>query len=250
MKVNRIKAIIVDDEKEGREVLESLLQDIPGVEIIAIAEDADKGITAILEHQPDLVFLDIRMPRKSGLEMARELSALRIRPTIVFVTAYDEYAIQALRLSAFDFLLKPVDPDELDKVIQRFESEKIQEVFDRKIAKLLMNLYREDKIRLNNRAGFILIDPREIIYIQADGNYSEIIMSSMKKEFVTQNLGTLVEMLPGDSFFRTSRSCLINLAFLKRLDRKSRKCELEHNGETFTIHVSRDLIGDIDSVLK
>lgn len=246
MKVTRIRAIIVDDEQEGRDVLLNLLAKIPEVEVIGIAGRAEDGISAIVTAKPDLVFLDIKMPRKSGLDVVRELSEKQVRTSVVFVTAYDEFAIQAIRLAAFDFLLKPVDPDDLHQVIRRFQAEKLQAEFDRKIAILLSQYQKPPKIRLNTRTGFILVDPAEIIFIQADGNYSEIIFSQSRKEVVTQQIGALLEILPKNLFFRASRSALINLSCLRKVDRKCRKCELEQNGDVFTVPVSRDVIGEFD----
>ena len=184
------------------------------------------------------------------MEVVKELSEKQVKTTVVFVTAYDEYAIQAIKLSAFDFLLKPVDPDELHQVIRRFQVEKLQEEFDRKIATLINQFKKPDKVRLNSRTGFILVDPQDIIYIQADGNYSEIIFSKDRKELVTQQLGSLIEMLPPGRFFRTSRSALINLDYLRKVDRRTRVCELERNGEIYLVPVSRDHIGDFDRLLK
>ena len=116
--------MIIDDEQEGRDVMKHLLTKFDEIKLIEVCGDADKGIEAVLKHKPDLIFLDIRMPRKSGLEVARELARLQVRSTIIFVTAYDRYAIQAIKLAAFDYLLKPVDPDELRMVIGKFKKTK------------------------------------------------------------------------------------------------------------------------------
>jgi DNA-binding LytR/AlgR family response regulator len=249
MNTNKIRTIIVDDEQESRDVMQHLLESIADIELIGLADGAEAGLDMILKLKPDLVFLDIRMPRKTGIEVARELSGHRVRPSVVFVTAFDEYAIQAIRVAAFDFLLKPVDPDELRQVISRFQKEKGQDEFDRKIELLMSQFKKAGKIRLNSRTGFVLVDPADIVYIQADGNYAEIICSHARKEVVTQQLGALAEMLPQGKFFRTSRSALINLDFLRKVDRRNRKCELEKDGEMFTVHVSRDVIGEFDRVV-
>ena len=245
-----IRAIIIDDEQDARDVMQNLLKKIPEVQVVSICDGAETGLEAILQNKPDLIFIDIKMPRKSGMDVVKELSEKQVKTTVVFVTAYDEYAIQAIKLSAFDFLLKPVDPDELHQVIRRFQVEKLQEEFDRKIAILLNQFKQPDKIRLNSRMGFILVNPLDIIYIQADGNYSEINFSKDRKELVTQQLGILLELLPATKFFRASRSTLINLDYLRKVDRRTRICELERNGEIFQVPVSRDHIGDFDRLLK
>lgn len=246
---NKISAIIIDDEKDGRDVLQTLLKKIPEVQLMAVCDGADSGIQSILQLNPDLVFLDIQMPLKSGLDVVRELSSHPLKTTVVFVTAYDKYAIQAIKLAAFDFLLKPVDPDELHVVIRNFHAKRLQQNHDNKLDALLKHINHENRIRLNTRSGFILVDPSEIIYIQADGNYSEIILSTQKKEIVTQHLGALVEMLAGENFIRASRSCLVNVVYLRKVDRKSRECRLEREGEVFSVHISRDQIQGFDMIM-
>jgi DNA-binding LytR/AlgR family response regulator len=246
----KIKTVVVDDEQEGRDVMKNLLMKCPEIHIVDIAESADEGLKCILEHKPDLVFLDIRMPWKSGLDLARELSEHQVAVTVVFVTAYDEYAIQALRLAAFDYLLKPVDPDELHEVVRRFQAEKLQDDFDRKVARLIQEFRKPAKLRLNSRSGFILVDPSEILYVIADGNYSEIIFSKARREVVTQQIGALSKLLPENTFMRTSRTHLINLDYLVKVDRKNRRCDLERNGECFSVSVSKDMIGEFDRILS
>ena len=119
---DKIKVVIIDDEQDGREVLETLLRRFPQVDLIAVSDGAESGMEAICKGNPDLVFLDIKMPRKSGIDMARELKKSNLRPMVVFVTAYDKFAIEAIRLAALDFLLKPVDPDELQQVIEKYQA--------------------------------------------------------------------------------------------------------------------------------
>jgi DNA-binding LytR/AlgR family response regulator len=246
----KINTIIIDDETDGRDVMQTLLEKIPEVQLMAVCDGADSGLESILRLNPELVFLDVQMPVKSGIDVVRELVNREVKTTVVFVTAYEKYAIQAIKLAAFDFLLKPVDPDELHEVIRKFQLKKLQQIHENKLDVLLKQINHENRIRLNTRCGFILVDPSEIIYIQADGNYSEIILSSQKKEIVTQHLGALVEMLAGENFMRASRSCLINVAYLRKVDRKSRECRLERGGETFNVHISRDLIQGFDKIIR
>lgn len=250
MRNSTIRTIIIDDEEDGRDIMQALLEKIPEVQLMAVCDGADSGLESILQLKPDLVFLDIQMPKKNGIDVVKELHNHQIKTTFVFVTAYDKYAIQAIKLAAFDFLLKPVDPDELHEVIRKFQSEKIHEGFDYKIEALVKQLNHEDRIRLNTRTGFILVDPSEIIYIQADGNYSEIIFSKTHKELVTQNIGALIELLSTRKFLRASRSEIINLSYLRKFDRKNKECVLEGNGEAYKVHISRNMMGDFDKLLK
>lgn len=247
---NKISTIIIDDETDGRDIMQTLLKKIPEVQLMAVCDGADSGLESILLLNPDLVFIDVQMPVKSGIEIVKELYNQEVKTTVVFVTAFEKYAIEAIKLAAFDFLLKPVDPDELHEVIRKFQLKKLQQIHENKLDVLLKQINHENRIRLNTRCGFVLVDPSEIIYIQADGNYSEIILSSQKKEIVTQHLGALVEMLPGEKFIRASRSCLVNVLYLRKVDRKYRECKLERDGETFSVSISRGLIAGFDRILN
>ena len=124
MKSSKIRAIIIDDELEGRYVLQSMLTRLTDVDVVAVAEDAESGLELIVKLAPDIIFLDIRMPRMSGLDLVKKLAEKQINTTIVFVTAYDKFGIQAIKLAAFDYLLKPINPDEIQRVIERFKLEK------------------------------------------------------------------------------------------------------------------------------
>lgn len=117
---NKIRTLIIDDEIEGRYVLETMLAKIQEVDLLASLGDAESGIDAIEKLRPELVFLDIRMPQMSGLDMVKVLHERKLMTTIVFVTAYDKFGIQAIKLAAFDYLLKPIDPEELRLVIHRY----------------------------------------------------------------------------------------------------------------------------------
>jgi two-component system LytT family response regulator len=209
---------------------------------VATADSADSGLESIMKFNPDLVFLDIRMPIKTGFDLVSELRNLNLDPVIVFVTAYDEYAIQAFKVTAFDYLLKPVDPDALADTLNRYSGSRAATDFRQKVDHLLHHLHHDDRIRVNTRSGFLLIDPAEIAYVLADGNYSEIFFSLTQSEVVTINLGSLLEMLPDGHFLRLSRSAFVNRAFLYRVDRKKRICELRKDGVVIQLDVTRDFI--------
>jgi two-component system LytT family response regulator len=244
---NSYKTIIIDDEAEARDVLFALLQGHPEIDVVATAEDADGGLEAIVKHTPDLIFLDIRMPRKTGFDMVHELRNLQLNPAIIFVTAYDEYAIQAFKVAAFDYLLKPVDPADLAETVNRFQKNRTAADFVQKIDHLLHHLHHDDRLKLNTRAGFLLIDPAEVFYATADGNYTVINFTSDQSEIVTLNLGSLFKLLPHKHFVRISRSTLVNLSYLYRIDRKKRTCELRKDSISIPLPVSREFIRDIST---
>lgn len=244
----KITAIIVDDEKSAQEVLVELLSTIPGVEVLDRLTNVDDALVSVLKHVPDLIFLDIELPGKNGFELIHELINYKIRPQIIFVTAFNEYAISAIHHSAFDYLLKPINPDDLQASIDRFRRYRADSDVLERLENLLRQL-KHEKIRFNNRTGFIYIDPDEIIYCEADGNYTNIYLDRDQKENITQNLGS-VEGMMNDQFIKISRSTIINLKYLSRVCRKSRICFLEKNKIKYKVEVSKSYLKSFDKTLS
>jgi two-component system LytT family response regulator len=244
-RIEPIKTILIDDEAEARDVLMNLLQGYPQIEVAGTADNADSGLELIVKFHPDLVFLDIRMPRKTGFDLVTDLRNLDLNPVIVFVTAYDEYAIRAFKVAAFDYLLKPVDPEALADTLKRYSTIRTNLDFNRKVDHLLRHLHHDDRIRVNTRSGFLLIDPNEILYGTADGNYTVIHFSPSQSELVTMNIGSLLVLLPSGHFSRISRSAIINRSYLYRIDRKKRICELRKDEAVVRLDVSRDCIREL-----
>lgn len=238
----KIRVVIVDDEPEGRDVMKHLLGSFPEIEISAVADSADSGLEAIVRTKPDMVFLDIQMPRKNGFDLVHDLIQIHLSPVIVFVTAFDQYAIRAIRMAAFDFLTKPVDPDELRQTITRYRGTRESSDFYTRVATLLEQINLNKKLRFNTRSGFVAVNPEDILYIRADGNYSELFYSRSKNEIICMPIGGIGELLPASRFFRVSRSAIINLSFIHRIDRKTRSCELVKDGETVAVEISRDRV--------
>jgi len=118
--INKIKCVVIDDEKEACDRLEALLGKISSLDLIAKETNADSGIKTIIELSPEIVFLDVEMPNKSGFDVVREVHETGLQPTFIFVTGYNQYAIKAIRNAAFDYLLKPIDIDELKEAVNRF----------------------------------------------------------------------------------------------------------------------------------
>ncbi len=233
------KAIIVDDEKEARDILAALLSEYDQIEVISKEPDVNSALKSIIKHRPDVIFLDIEMPDKDGFDLVTELREETLQPTIIFVTAYNEHAIKAFKVAAFDYILKPIDKDELRNTITRFLEEKsspgLQEI-NQKMDLLMQNLRPVNKIRFNTRTGFILIDPEEVVYCEADCNYTKVHLNKTSFETISLNIGAVEPMLP-DSFIRISRSIIINSGYLKTVDRKSRKCTLVKERSEYCIDV-------------
>ena len=233
----QISCIIVDDEHSAIAVLKGLLRTIPGVSLLAEITDPALAVETIGKHAPDLVFLDIQMPGKSGFEIAHELHEAGDPPDIIFVTAFDRFAIEAIRHAAFDFLVKPVIPEELAQAIARLKQkpEKSDQAAQfRKLIGLVMN---RPKIKISNAGGFSLIDPAEIVFIRADWNYSELFFNHEKSELATMNIGLLEETLPEKEFYRISRSLIINVNYLKKVSRKKRQALLVKDGVEYAFPI-------------
>ena len=233
-----LKILIVDDEPEARELLKYTLQGEGNLQVVGLAGHVDEAVQLLKKEHPDLVFLDIQMPDKDGFSFIQQVHEAGYYPGIIFVTAYEHYAIKAIRNSVFDYILKPIHLEELISAIQRFR-ERVVKDQKQDLSELLLALKDSGpgKIKLNTRSGYILINPHEVIYCQADGNYTHLQLVNGNRELTTQNLGSIEEFLKGSSFFRVSRSYLINLRYLSRVDRKSCSCELEYQGDSYSIRI-------------
>ena len=209
------KTIIIDDERLAREEVKRALKSYPEFEVIGEASHADEAKKMIEEMIPDIIFLDIHMPGKSGFDLLEELTTV---PEVVFTTAYDQYAIKAIKFSALDYLLKPIDMDELEKAIQKHKSSKTQErVEKQKIKNLIENIKSENHIRkiaVPDGNGLIFIPLKNIVRCESDGNYTIIYQKEGKKIVASRTLGDFDDMFSGENFFRIHRSHLINLEHL------------------------------------
>ena len=238
MSVQKIKAMIVEDEPEALELILSLLNATGLADVVAATNDPFNAVELISRVQPDMLFLDIRMPGMSGFDILNEMKSLGMPiPHVVFTTAHDEYAIKAFDYAAFDYLLKPIDPDRLAETLQRYNNND-----HRMPAERPMHLPENEKILIfKGVTGVTFIDTDEIVYITADGNYSNFHFIAGRVETVTSLIGT-VEMHLGKHLFRTGRSCIINTAYLSRIDMKQMQCVFIKGDREFRCEISRDKI--------
>lgn len=214
-----IRAIIVDDELKGRNLLNELIKNrFPEIDIIALAKNADEGIQFISKNNPDVVFLDINMPGKSGFDMLQEIQPVHFE--IIFITAYDKYAIRAFRYHAFDYLLKPIDTDELSICIERLKEKKLQLDFRERLESLMTQIRQPqqipDRITINSLDGITVIPVTDIVYLEAAGTYTLFYMKNKEKIVSSLNLKEYEDLLADHHFFRIHNSFLINLAEVKK----------------------------------
>jgi two-component system LytT family response regulator len=208
-----LKAIIIDDEPYCCEILTAMLEsDCPEVEIISICNNAKDALTAIRKHSPDLVFLDVEMPKLNGFEMLEQLSSINFH--LIFTTSYDQYALKAIRFSAIDYLLKPIDREELKKAVQKV-NDRMQAPIPLQL-EILMQKFKQpavpiNKIALPTMEGLQMIPIETIISCESDDNYTKLQLKSNKKILVTRSLKEMEEILEQHSFIRVHRSWLVNL---------------------------------------
>ncbi|MCF8234079.1 MAG: LytTR family DNA-binding domain-containing protein [Bacteroidales bacterium] len=235
MNTEQLTAIIVDDEAEAIKNLEALLKAHHQVDVCGTFQKPEEAIGEIQNHEPDLLFLDVQMPGKTGFDVLKEVSGSLYQPIVIFTTAYEKYAIEAIRLAAFDFLLKPISEEELAHALQRIEEKQEQPDYSQKLQSLFRAIDKPKQLKFNTSTGFILIDPREILYCQASRNYCELFLNNGEREVVTCNMNRVGKMLPDDRFFRISRFNIINLDYLKKVERKDHSCTLLADGEKIVL---------------
>ncbi len=228
-----LRAIIVDDEPSAIANLETLLKTYPEIGIIETVTDATKAVDVIKQENPDVVFLDIQMPGKTGFDIVRDLLDTDYCPAIIFSTAFDQFAIEAIRHAAFDFLVKPVNPVELKQAIDRLQYIQPKPGREDQLRRLIEKTLSKPRIKISNTGGFTLINPDDIIYIQADWNYAELFFNKEKSELATMNIGAIEETLPPHDFFRISRSLIINVTYLTKVSRKKREATLIKEGQEY-----------------
>ena len=208
------KALIIDDERLARNELKKLLAEFPEVEIIGEAANADEGIEKIETLAPDLIFLDIQMPGKTGFAMLEELDRA---PHVIFITAYDEYALKAFEVNALDYLMKPVEPKRLKDALQ-----KLQQAEEKEAAAELANGYRgtlseHDQVFVKDGERCWFVKLGEVRLFESVGNYAKVFFGS-NKPLILKSLNALEERLDEKVFFRANRKHIINLRMIEKVE--------------------------------
>jgi two-component system, LytTR family, response regulator LytT len=203
-----IKALLVDDEGPARSELRYLLADHADVQVVGEASSAREALDLARELAPDAVFLDVEMPGLSGVEAAPLVRERSDPPAVVFVTAHERYALDAFAVEAFDYLLKPVDPDRLERVLERLRERSVE------------NVLPVEKVPVVSAGGTELLDYDQVHYAQADGDYSRV-HTYDRSYLCTASLGELEEKLPSGRFARIHRSYLVNLSKVAAVRRTS-----------------------------
>jgi len=208
-----LKAIIIDDEPYCCEILAAMLEsDCPEIETVAVCNNAKDALMAIDQFSPDIIFLDVEMPKMNGFEMLEQLKSINFH--LIFTTSYDQYALKAIRFSAIDYLLKPIDREELKAAIQKVK-EKLQSPIPQQLEILMQKLRQPqnpiNKIALPTMEGLQMIPVENIISCESDDNYTRLQLKNSKKLLVTRSLKDMEEILEQHSFIRVHRFYMVNL---------------------------------------
>jgi two-component system LytT family response regulator len=209
-----IKTLIIDDERLARNELRKLLSEFPDIEVIDEATNVDEGVEKIDMLSPDLIFLDIQMPGKTGFDLLQEVERA---PRVIFTTAYDEYALKAFEVNAFDYLLKPVEPKRLSDAIQKLNYEISREranengIFNRG------PLTENDQVFVKDGERCWFVKLSEIRLFESVGNYAKVFFST-HKPLILKSLNALEERLDEKMFFRANRKHIINLRWIERIE--------------------------------
>lgn len=249
-----MNAIIVDDEFDARQSLKKMIEIYaPDVQVLGEADELPEAVKLINKQNPDIVFLDIEMPGYSGLEILDMINPEQFKFDIIFVTAYSEFAIQAFQVSAVDYLLKPVQIDQLVSSIDKAKRKKKDELNIQNYSALKTNMNPSNKIvkiAVPFSDGIKFISSDQILYLRAEGPYSEIFLKNGSKEFVSRHLKEFERLLVKASFFRNHRSYLINLNEVSQFIRRDGNYLIMSNGENLPISSDKkdELISAIENL--
>jgi two-component system LytT family response regulator len=236
-----MRAVIIDDEKDAVNFIESIiLEYCNSLNIVGKAHSVTEGTNLIQKELPEIVFLDVEMPDGTGFNLLQNFPKRDFK--VIFITAFNHYALQAIKFSAVDYILKPINIQDFIKAVNNVIMEvESQKALDLKISCLLDNLKSTtpSKISVSTTDGIEYIETSEIVHIQADRSYSHIFLSDGRKLMVSKNLGEFQELLIDRDFYRTHNSHLVNMHYVKKYVRSDGGYILLKNEETIPVSLSK-----------
>lgn len=238
-----VKAVIIDDEVNAQNLLEKTLERcFPNkFNVVEKCNSVDSGVLAIKKYEPELVFLDIQMPEKNGFELFKYFDVINFE--VIFITAFNQFAIKAIKRSALDYLLKPVNSLELAEAIKKFDTRNKGNFAQKKLTLLLENLNVNDqqvsKIAFPTVEGFELLHSNQILYCKAESNYCCIKQISGHTKMATKTLKYVEEILPSNAFIRIHKTFVINLNYVVRYHKTNKEVELT-NGEKLPVSFRKE----------
>lgn len=246
-----MRALIIDDEPLAIQIIKEYISELPEIEIIGECSNGFDGLKAINDLKPDMVFLDIQMPKLTGFEM---LELVDDPPLIIFATAYEEYALKAFEKNAVDYLLKPFSKSRFDqavkKLLKQFEEIKTTEInYNSLLENINSAKERLDRIVVKESGKIMIVPVSEVYYLEAADDY--VVISTVNKEYVKNSTMRFYDdKLPSDCFVRIHRSCIININFIKEIQAYNKETHsvIMKNGKS--LKTSRQGSAELKKVLK
>lgn len=241
--MKEFKSVVIDDERLAREELKSILSEYPEISIVGEAQNGEEGIELIKKTDPDLIFLDVNMPELSGFDMLKKLENI---PHVIFITAYDEYALKAFEVNALDYILKPIDPerlaDAIEKLKEREESE-FESVEEIRASRKDRMLTATDKVFIKDGEKCFFVELSKVRMLESDGNYVKVYFGK-NRPLILRSLNSFESRLDPEHFFRANRKFIINLDWIDSIENwfnGGLRVELKHEieGKKETVDISR-----------
>lgn len=248
MDMEDITAVIIDDDSEAIYLLEMYIRQYPEIRIIGKSTKAPKGLLLVNKKFPDLVFLDIDMPDMTGLQVAESMKNKNFHSEIVFTTAYQQYAYEALSIEPLDFLTKPFCVEDLQKVIAKYKAKVEKRRYEQKLEKFLQSQVNTPPISVPTIHGLLFIDIKDIVYIKTKLNGAEIILQDGSIETVSLRINKLISLLNSTLLFQINRGTFVNLNYLVRIEKKKSICVIRFNNSTFEEPISKSNINNFKTL--
>jgi len=239
-----ISVLVVESEPESLKHVIELLLENSMVSNIESATDSDQALLKVIDCAPDIVLLEYPETGNSGKQLIKFIQTKLTETTIIFISKTKEYAANAIHLEIFNYLLKPVSKDELDKVITNVNLYK-QTNIQTRISKIIEKIPDDTRLKLQTSKGYLIVAPEEILYCKADGIYSELHLTNDQIELSYQTLSKLDEILGQYNFFRASRSIYINLKYIRKIYRNTNTIVLSREGKEYEVKGSRNHIKNL-----
>lgn len=237
-----ISAIIIDDEPDAINLLEMYLRQFPFIKVTGKETHAIKGLDMVKETLPELVFLDIDMPDMDGLQVADKIQSENFHSEIVFTTAYQHYAYDALGIEPLDFLTKPFCINDIEIVLQKLKAKTEQKKHEQKLDQFIHSQTNSTKIKLPTTNGILIVELKDIVMLKSKANNCNIYIQDGTIETITRNLNKVIPVLNSPAFFQINRSTYINMNYLQRIDKKNNKCIIGFNNTIIEEIIPRNKI--------
>lgn len=215
--MKEFRTLVIDDERLAREELKSVLSEIHEINVIGEAQNGDEALKLIKSEAPDLIFLDINMPEMNGFEMLKKLDEI---PKVIFVTAYDEYALKAFEVNALDYLLKPIDPERLAEAIEKLKKESDEEFessLNPKLDRSSRALRVEDRVFIKDGEKCYFVQLADVRMLESDGNYVKVYFDK-NRPLILRSLNSFEEKLDPEHFFRANRKFIVNINWIEKVE--------------------------------